>query len=115
MAYRLLRILLLGWSRDKVPSRGSKLLGVVKRFLKGLLALPFIPWVKRTFARNAVDLHRRRAVPSRPSSAVVFFATPHMLVWKSLLGFGWPTLPFPVTDWLAAVGIAALVMLLSTG
>ena len=34
-----------------------------------------------------------------------------MLVWKSLLGFGWPTLPLPVVDWLAAVAIAAMVVL----
>jgi nitrate reductase gamma subunit len=33
-------------------------------------------------------------------------------VWKSLLGFGWPTLPLPVTDWLAAVAIVAMVALL---
>lgn len=111
MAYRLLRILLLGWSRDKVPSRGSKLLGVFKSYLKGLLALPFIPWVQRTFAPNALT-YVAGGLFHLSLAAVVFFATPHMLVWKSLLGFGWPTLPFPVTDWLAAVGIAALVMLL---
>ncbi len=54
MTYRLVRILLLGWKRDKVPSRGSKAGGVVKTYLKGLLVLPFIPWVRRTFTPNAL-------------------------------------------------------------
>ncbi len=111
MTYRLVRILLLGWPRDRVKSRGSKATGVVKTFLKGLLVLPFIPWVKRTFGRNTLT-YIAGAVFHLSLLAVIFFATPHMLVWKSLLGFGWPTLPFPVTDWLAAIGIIALIILL---
>jgi hypothetical protein len=111
MAYRLVRILLLGWSRDKVPGRGSKVTGVVKTYLKGLLVLPFIPWVKRTFTPNALT-YVAGGLFHLSLLLVVVFATPHMLVWKSLLGFGWPTLPFPVTDWFAAIGIIALVALL---
>jgi nitrate reductase gamma subunit len=111
MTYRLVRILLLGWPRDRVKSRGSKATGVVKTYLKGLLVLPFIPWVKRTFGRNTLT-YIAGGVFHLSLLAVIFFATPHMLVWKSLLGFGWPTLPFPVTDWLAAIGIIALVILL---
>jgi hypothetical protein len=111
MAYRLIRILLLGWSRDKVPGRGSKITGVVKTYLKGLLVLPFIPWVKRTFTPNALT-YVAGGLFHLSLLLVVVFATPHMLVWKSLLGFGWPTLPFPVTDWFAAIGIIALVALL---
>ena len=42
---------------------------------------------------------------------VLFLGTAHMLVWKSLLGFGWPTLPLPIVDWLAAVGIVAMIAL----
>ena len=34
-----------------------------------------------------------------------------MLVWKSLLGFGWPTLPLPIVDWLAAGAIVAMIAL----
>jgi hypothetical protein len=43
---------------------------------------------------------------------VLILGTPHMLAWKSLLGFGWPTLPLPITDWLAAVSIVAMIALL---
>jgi hypothetical protein len=111
MTYRLVRILLLGWPRDRVKSRGSKATGVVKTYLKGLLVLPFIPWVKRTFNKNALT-YIAGGLFHLSLVLVIFFATPHMLVWKSLLGFGWPTLSFPVSDWLAAIGIIALIVLL---
>lgn len=111
MTYRLTRILLLGWPRDRVKSRGSKAAGVVKTYAKGLFVLPFIPWVRQTFGSNALT-YVAGGLFHLSLVAVIFFATPHMLVWKSLLGFGWPTLPFPVTDWLSAAGIVALVVLL---
>jgi hypothetical protein len=111
MAYRLVRIVFLGWPRDRVKSRGSKATGVVKTYLKGLLVLPFIPWIKRTFGRNPLT-YIAGGLFHLALLGVIIFGTPHMLVWKSLLGFGWPTLPQPVTDWLAAVGIVALVILL---
>ena len=111
MTYRLIRVLLLGWPRDRVKSRGSKTVGVVKSYLKGFLVLPFVPWVKRTFGRNALT-YIAGGLFHLALIGVVLFSTPHMLVWKSLLGFGWPTLPIPVTDWLAAIGIVSLVVLL---
>ncbi len=111
MTYRLVRVLLLGWPRDRVESRGSKAVGVVKTYLKGFLVLPFVPWVRRTFAPNALT-YIAGGLFHISLFAVIFFGTPHMLVWKSLLGFGWPTLPLPVTDWLSAAGIVALIVLL---
>jgi len=111
MVYRLVRVLLLGWQRDKVPSRGSKALGVLKTYLKGLLILPFIPWVKRTFPRNALT-YVAGGIFHFSLFVVILFGIPHMLVWKSLLGISLPTAPSPVVDWLAAVGIVALIILL---
>lgn len=111
MTYRLVRIVLLGWPRDRVEGRGSKLTGVVKTYLKGLLVLPFLPWVKGTFVRNPLT-YLAGGLFHLALLAVVVFGTPHMLVWKALLGFGWPTLPFPVTDWLAAIGLVSLILLL---
>jgi hypothetical protein len=111
MTYRLMRILFLGWPRDRVKSRGSKTVGVVKSYLKGFLVLPFVPWVKRTFRPNPLT-YIAGGLFHLALIGIIFFSTPHMLVWKSLLGFGWPTLPVPITDWLAAIGIIALIMLL---
>jgi nitrate reductase gamma subunit len=110
MLYRLVRVLLLGWQRDRVPARGSKLGGVLRSYLKGALIWPFIPWVKRTFTRNPV-IYLAGGLFHLALFVVILLGTAHMLVWKSLLGFGWPTLPLPIVDWLAAVGIVAMVAL----
>jgi nitrate reductase gamma subunit len=111
MLYRLTRVVLLGWAPDRVPNKGSKLGGVAKSYAKGLLILPFVPWVKNTFDKNPVT-YLAGGLFHLGLFIVIFLGTAHMLVWKSLLGFGWPTLPLPVVDWFAAGGIVALIALL---
>jgi nitrate reductase gamma subunit len=111
MAYRLVNVIGLGWSKDRVPVKGSKAGGVVKSFLKGILIWPFIPWVKNTFKRNPLT-YIGGGLFHLGLFAVIILGTPHMLVWKSLLGFGWSTLPLPIVDWLAAAAIVAMLVLL---
>jgi nitrate reductase gamma subunit len=111
MFYRLVRAVLLGWGRDRVPASGSKVGGVVMSYLKGIIIWPFIPWVRRTFTRNPV-IYLAGGLFHLALFAVIFLGTAHMLVWKSLLGFGWPTLSLPIVDWLAAAGIVAMIALL---
>ena len=111
MFYRLMRVLMLGWGNDRIKNKGSKAAGVVKTYLKGILVWPFIPWVKRTFDRNPV-IYLAGGLFHLALFTVLLLGTAHMLVWKSLLGFGWPTLPLPIVDWLAAVGIVAMIGLL---
>jgi len=111
MVYRLVRVLLLGWSRDRAPAAGSKVGGVAKSFLKGILIWPFIPWVKRTFSKNPI-IYLAGGLFHLGLFAAIFLGTPHMLVWKSLLGFGWRTLPVPIVDWLSAGAILAMIVLL---
>jgi nitrate reductase gamma subunit len=111
MFYRLVRVVALGWKPDRVPPKGSQLGGVAKSYLKGLLILPFFPWVKNTFNRNPVT-YLAGALFHLGLFTVLILGTAHMLVWKSLLGIGWPTLPTPIVDWLAAGAIVAMIALL---
>ena len=110
MVYRLARVVALGWERDRVKSRGSKLAGAIRSYLKGILIWPFIPWVKNTFSRNPL-IYVAGGLFHLGLFVVVFLGAAHMLVWKSLLGFGWPTLPLSIVDWLAVVCIAAMIVL----
>ena len=111
MVYRLVTVIALGWSKDRVPVKGSKAAGVVKSFLKGILIWPFIPWVKNTFNRNPI-IYVGGGLFHLGLFVVVLLGAPHMLVFKSLLGFGWSTLALPIVDWLAAAAIAAMIVLL---
>jgi nitrate reductase gamma subunit len=110
MLYRLVRILSLGWRADRVPARGSKAGGAAVSFLKGIVIWPFIPWVKNTFARNPL-IYLAGGLFHLGLFVVIFLGAAHELVWKSLLGFGWPTLPLPIVDWLAAGAIVAMIAL----
>ena len=111
MLYRLVTVIGLGWKKDKIKSRGSKTGGVVMSFLKGIVTWPFIPWVKNTFKRNPL-IYIGGGLFHLGLFVVVFLGTAHMLVFKSLLGFGWGTLSLPIVDWFAAAGIAGLIILL---
>jgi nitrate reductase gamma subunit len=110
MTYRFVRVLLLGWTRDRVPSKGSKAGGAVIAYLKAFLIWPFVPWVKNTFSKRPI-MYLAGGLFHAGLFVIIFLGAPHMLVWKNLLGFGWPTLPLPIVDWFAAVTLAAMVML----
>ena len=78
--------------------------------MKGIIVWPFIPWVKNTFKKNPI-IYIAGGLFHLGLIVILIFGTAHMLVWKSLLGFGWKTLPFPIVDWMAAVTIIALIIL----
>ena len=110
MLYRLVRVIFLGWQKDKVPARGSKVGGALLSFLKGIIIWPFVPWVKNTFKKNPV-IYLAGGLFHLGLFVVLVLGAAHMLVWKSLLGISWPTLPLPIVDWMAAVTIIAMVIL----
>ncbi len=111
MVFRLIKVISLGWSKDKVDSKGSKAKGVLISYLKGFLIWPFIPWVKNTFSKNMITF-LAGGIFHLGLIVIIFFGTPHMLVWKSLIGYGWWTLPIPIVDWFAAVTIISMLVLL---
>lgn len=110
IVFRLVRILMLGWTRDRVPAMGNKSAGVLKTYLKALVIWPFIPWVKGTFNRNPIT-YIAGGLFHLGLFVVTLLGTAHVLVWKSLLGFAWPSLPLPIVDWMAAVTIVAMLAL----
>jgi nitrate reductase gamma subunit len=110
MTYRFVRVLALGWTPDRVQAKGSRVGGVATSFLKGIIIWPFIPWVKNTFSRNPI-MYLAGGLFHLGLFVVIFLGTAHMLVWKSLLGFGWLTLPLPIVDWFAAGAIVAMIAL----
>jgi nitrate reductase gamma subunit len=111
MTYRLVRVLTLGFPKDRVPSNGSKTKGVLITFAKGILIWPFIPWVRGTAGRSATT-YIAGGLFHLGLFVVIFLGVPHMLAWKSIVGFGWPTLPGPFVDFMAAVAIVAMLILL---
>lgn len=110
MAYRLVHVIGLGWSKDHVRPKGSETKGVFMSFLKGIIIWPFIPWVKNTFKKNPI-IYLAGGLFHLGLFVILILGTAHMLAWKSLLGFGWKTLPLPIVDWFAAVTIIAMVVL----
>ena len=109
MLLRLIQVLRPGWKHK--TAKIGKLAGVGVSFLKGLLILPFIPWVKGTFRRSPV-MYLAGGLFHLGLLTVIFFSQTHILAWKSVVGFGWPALPGLAIDWLAAIGIVAMLALL---
>lgn len=110
MLYRLVRVIGLGWSRNHVRPKKSQTKGVVMSYLKSILIWPFVPWVKNTFTKNPI-IYLAGGLFHLGLFVILVLGTAHMLVWKSLLGFGWKTLPLPIVDWFAAATIVAMVVL----
>lgn len=111
MLYRLANVVFLGWNKDFAKPRASKGSGVVKSFLRGALIFPFFPREKKAFVRNPITF-LAGGLFHLSLFIVVILGAAHMLVWKSLLGFGWWTMPLPIVDFMAAVGIISMVALL---
>jgi nitrate reductase gamma subunit len=111
LAYRVARVVTLGWTRDRVPPAGSRVAGVVRTYAKGAIAWPFIPRLKHTFRGNAVT-YLAGGLFHLGLFAVILLSTSHVRVWKSRLGFGWPTLPATIVHVLVAGAILAMIALL---
>jgi hypothetical protein len=110
MLFRLLQSLLPGWKGHGASVPQNKTKGIALSFTKGLIVFPFIPWIKGTFRQNQVTFLAGGLFHLGLFITVLLSKT-HMLAWKSLLGFGWITLPKSVIDIFSAITIVAMLAL----
>lgn len=110
MVYRLVNVILLGWNRNYVPAKGNGFLGAVSVMLRSFLVFPFLPRLRQSASRNPVT-YLAGAALHIGLFVVVMLGAAHILVWDSILGFRWPSLPLPVIDFFAAVTLAAIFVL----
>jgi hypothetical protein len=111
MLLRLVQALRSGWKHRSAADKTGRAAGAGKSFLTGLLVLPFIPGLKGAFQRKPV-IYLAGGLFHLGLLAVILFSKTHMSALKSMIGFGWPVLPAVSVDWLAAIGIVAMLALL---
>jgi nitrate reductase gamma subunit len=112
MTYRFLRIIFLGWKKDYAPAKGSAAAGVVKTYAKALIILPFLP-PKFPGTRHRPLTYIAGGMFHLGLLIVVFFGAAHVEAWRSIVGFGWPSLPTPIVDGFAAMALIGMVILVS--
>ena len=108
---RLGQALRSGWKHRTAADKTGRAAGVGKSFLTGLLVLPFIPGLKGAFQKMP-GIYLAGGLFHLGLLTVILFSKTHMSALKSMIGFGWPVLPAVAIDWLAAIGIVAMLALL---
>ncbi len=102
---RFAEILLLGRKPNLAEAKGSAMRGG----LRTIVSRSFPD--KSTFQRSAFTevsgwiFHAGLFI-------TIFLFTPHILMFKDIIGFGWPALPTPVIDAMTVVTIIALLAIL---
>lgn len=109
MVYRLFRVVMLGWKKTYTKPKKNPVWGAIVYMLKGWIIFPFYPRMQSA-TRNPTT-YLAGGVLHFGLFIVVFFGAAHMLVWDSLLGIRWPTLPLPIIDFFAAASIIAMIAL----
>ena len=102
---RFAEILLLGRKANIAEAKGSEMSGGLRT-----IASRFIP-DKDTFKRSSFTIVAGYLFHIGLFVAIFLFA-PHILMFKDVIGFGWPSIPTPIVDALTVVSIIALLALL---
>lgn len=110
MTFRLFRILLMRWQKDRAKPKGSAGWGAVKSFLKAVLIFPFFPGLKGLPQRSTLVFFAG-GIFHLSLFLVIFFESAHILVWKELIGLTWDPIPSPIIDGFTAATILALIAL----
>lgn len=102
---RLIEILALGKKTDLAVAKGNaKSAGLRTIFTRSLPR-------QDTWKRSAFGIAAGYVFHVGLFVVILFFA-PHILVFREVLGIGWPALPTPVVDAFAVITIVALVAVL---
>ena len=102
---RFAEILLLGRKQNLAEAKGSEMLSGLRT-----IATRSIP-DKNTFQRSMFTVVAGYIFHLGLFITIFLFA-PHILMFKDIFGFGWPSLPTPVVDAMAIVTIIALFAVL---
>jgi len=102
---RLGEILLLGRKTNLAEAKGSEMSGGLRTIVTR--SVPDRSTLKRsTFTIVAGYIFHIGLF------VTIFLFAPHILMFKDVIGFGWPALPTPAVDALAVVSIIALLAIL---
>jgi len=102
---RFAEILLLGRKANLAEAKGSEMSGGLRTIMSR-----FIP-EKDTFKRSAVTIVAGYIFHIGLFVTIFLFA-PHILMFKDVIGFGWPSVPTPIVDAFTVISIIALLTLL---
>lgn len=102
---RFAEILLLGRKANLAEAKGSEMSGGLRTIMSR-----FVP-DKDTFKRSSFTIVAGYLFHIGLFVTIFLFA-PHILMFKDVIGFGWPSLPTAIVDALTVVSIIALLALL---
>jgi len=102
---RFAEILLLGRKANLAEAKGSEMSGGLRTIMSR-----FVP-EKDTFKRSSVTIVAGYIFHIGLFVTIFLFA-PHILMFKDVIGFGWPSVPTPIVDAFTVISIIALLTLL---
>lgn len=102
---RFAEILLLGRKENLAEAKGSEMSSGMRTIVTR--SIPD----KDTFRRSTFTITAGYIFHIGLFVTIFFFA-PHILLFKDVIGFGWPSLPTPVVDAMAVVTIITLLAIL---
>jgi len=102
---RFLEIFLLGRKTNLAEAKGSEMTGGLHTIVSR--SIPDSNTFKRSTFKivSGYIFHLGLLI-------TIFFFAPHILLFKDIFGFGWPSLPTPVVDAFAVVSIITLIAVL---
>ena len=105
IVFRTVQNLTIGTEKNLAPPRGNPFIAGMQTIVRRSLFHPGTTYRGYFTMIAGYTFHIGLLV-------TLFFLEQHILLFKSLLGFGWPSLPPSIIDATALLGIAALIAVL---